>query len=82
MATLEYFGKLADLAQTERENVDLPAHLSDTDDLRAWLCSTRGWGEDISDPRVRIAINDSVCAEPSPINQTDRIAFLPPVGGG
>lgn len=81
MATLEYFGKLSDLAGADREDVHLPDNVSDTARLREWLAFARGWGA-ITDPRIRIAINDALSAEPSPIGQADRIAFLPPVGGG
>lgn len=82
VARLEFYGKLQDWVATNPESVELPSNISDTDDLRQWLSETRDWGSFIGDPSIRIAVNDEICEEPFPIAPSDRIAFLPPVGGG
>lgn len=82
MAELLYFGRLTDVTGTDTERVALPNKVTDTLALRRWLDAARGWDGVLTDPTVRIAINDEIVPDPSPIAESDRIAFLPPVGGG
>jgi len=82
MAELLYFGRLTDVTGTETERVALPNEVTDTLVLRTWLEAERGWDGVLTDPTVRIAINDEIVSDPSAIQDGDRIAFLPPVGGG
>ncbi len=82
MAQLLYFGKLSDFTGSLSETISLPATVTDTSSLRAWLSTHRGFGAAILDETVRIAINDEIVTEPSSIAAGDTIAFMPPVGGG
>ncbi|MEL6831306.1 MAG: MoaD/ThiS family protein [Pseudomonadota bacterium] len=82
MAELLYFGRLTDVTGTGGEEVSLPSDVNDTSALRQWLEIERGWHGTLTDPSVRIAINDEIVPDPSKIANGDRIAFLPPVGGG
>lgn len=82
MAELLYFGRLTDVTGTESERVALPNEVTDTLALRHWLEAERGWPGTLTDPTVRIAINDEIVPDPSAVADGDRIAFLPPVGGG
>lgn len=82
MAELLYFGRLTDITGTDAERVALPNEVTDTQKLRIWLDAERGWDGVLTDPSVRIAINDEIVPDPSDVADGDRIAFLPPVGGG
>lgn len=82
MAELMYFGKLGDLMGCSLETVILPETVQDTASLRRWLDADRGLCGALLETTVRIAINDEIMTEPCHIRPDDRIAFLPPVGGG
>jgi molybdopterin synthase sulfur carrier subunit len=79
MADLLFFGRLRDAVGASALRLDLPAHVSDTQSLRAWLADRH---PDLSDPLVRIAVNAELQPEGAPISATDEIAFLPPMSGG
>jgi len=82
MARLIYLGKLMDAVGKESEQLDLPADISDSAQLRAWLDETHGLDGVLTDTSVRIAVNDEVAIEPCEISNTLEIVFFPPVGGG
>ena len=79
---LTYFGKLSDIAGTMTEKVTLPETVQDTGSLVRWLEDERGWSGVLSEPSIRIALNDEIISEAKPVSDADDIAFLPPVGGG
>lgn len=82
MATLTFFGKLSDLTGQMMETVSLPSDVTSTDTLCAWLEETRGLKGVLTDPSIRIALNDEILHAPAPLTDADDVAFLPPVGGG
>lgn len=82
MATLTYYGRLADDAGAFQESVRLPDEVRDVDGLRAWAQSVRGLRLDAGGRAVRIAVNDEIVRGNAPVRDSDDIAFLPPVGGG
>jgi molybdopterin synthase sulfur carrier subunit len=75
---LRFFGRLRD-AVGEALVVDVPRHVTDSEQVRAWL------GRDypaLLDPSVRIALDDRLLVAATPIAGAREIAFLPPVSGG
>lgn len=82
MAKVLYFGKLSSIYGDMSEDISLPASVSDTGALRSWLDRTRGFEGALMHHSVRIALNSEIVADPSPVSDTDEIAFMPPVGGG
>ena len=82
MVHVYYFGKLSDIAGHLSETIALPASVSDTQALRAWLDDKRGFDGALLHRTVRTAINSEIVIDPHPVNDEDEIAFLPPVGGG
>lgn len=82
MAKLLYFGRLADIIGTNAETRGIPDEIKTTADLRAWLDKQHTANGTLLERTVRIAINNEFVHEPATIQQTDEIAFMPPVGGG
>ncbi|MEO9968808.1 MAG: MoaD/ThiS family protein [Hyphomonadaceae bacterium] len=82
MTTLIYLGRLADVAGTSEEQLDLPDTIKTTDDLRAWLNTRFSSPTPAFDQSVRIALDSEICVEPASLGTAIEIAFLPPVGGG
>ena len=82
MARILYFGKLSSIYGELSETAELPASVSDTAALRSWIDKTRGFDGALLHPSVRIAVNNEIVEDPSPVSDTDEIAFMPPVGGG
>lgn len=82
MAQLIFLGKLADLVGAGELTLPLPSEATDTTALRNWLDQSRNLDGLLLEPTVRIAINSDIVQDPHPIQDTDEIAFMPPVGGG
>ncbi|MEO0816759.1 MAG: MoaD/ThiS family protein [Pseudomonadota bacterium] len=82
MTEITFWGKLADTVGTSKHTVALPDSVRDTGKLRAFLENELGLDGALRDPANRIAINDQIVVEPATLCASDRIAFLPPVGGG
>ncbi|AXE64964.1 putative molybdopterin converting factor subunit 1 [Hyphomonas polymorpha PS728] len=82
MAQLLFFGRLADIVDRPNQVLDLPAGISDTTALRAWLDARQSAGGALMEKTVRIAINSEIVVDPAPVSNSDEIAFMPPVGGG
>lgn len=82
MATLTYFGKLSDITGKMTESIALPESVVNTDLLCEWLEGTYDAPGLLTDPTIRIALNDEILQTPALISDADDIAFLPPVGGG
>ena len=77
-----FFGKLQDMAGTERLDIGA-AHISSLthliDHLEKEHPALRGT---LSGESVRAAINGEMAKPDHPVKQGDEIAFLPPVSGG
>lgn len=80
--TFEFFGRLGDAAGAAQQEADLPDTVQDTDGLTRWLKDRHPAGAALTSLAVRLAINDELVSATAPITAGDRIAFLPPVGGG
>ena len=78
MLKLRFFGRLRDTIGSELD-VDLPRHVTDSEQLRAWLGREHAV---LIDPSIKIALDDQVLVAPAPIDGAREIAFLPPVSGG
>ena len=79
MAEILFFGRLRDSVGASALTVAIPAGMSDTQSLRAWL---GGDYPALLDPGVRTAVNAVLHADNAPFAEGDEIAFLPPMSGG
>jgi len=70
-----FFGRLKDGAPAG----PVPPGVRDTAALRAWL--GRGWPE-LLDASIRIAVNDEMIVGNRVLDESDEVAFLPPMSGG
>ena len=77
MVEVEYCGRLS-TAFGSRTRVKLPDGVATVADLRTHLDRD----EQLSHKSVRAVVNDAVVPETHPVRGGDRVAFLPPVGGG
>ncbi len=82
MAKLLYFGRLSDITGAAEETLSLPESISTAGDLRQYLDLRFNAQGALLEPTVRIAVNNELCFDTTSINETDEIAFMPPVGGG
>ena len=84
MARILYFASLAETLDTRAEDLELPAGCATGADLVA-LLRTRGepWDSALNgDTPVLIAINQQMTDIYAAIENSDEIAFFPPVTGG
>ncbi|MEK9776832.1 MAG: molybdopterin converting factor subunit 1 [Quisquiliibacterium sp.] len=79
-----YFASLREAVGREREEVSLPQDVVSAGQLRAWLRERGGaWQQELASSRaVRIAVNQQMANEQTPICADAEIAFFPPVTGG
>ena len=74
---VEYCGRLSDVFGARAE-LALPEGIATVSSLRAHLDSD---GQ-LLHPSIRAVVNNAVVPETHPVRGGDRVAFLPPVGGG
>jgi len=82
--TILYFASLRESLGIDRERVELPVGVGTAGHLRAWL-RERGspWAELLAEGRaVRVAVNQSMADENTPVPPGAEVAFFPPVTGG
>jgi len=81
--TLLYFGRPREILAASRESVELPAGITTVADLLAWL-RTRGgnWTNELTDTRVRCAVNQELGNLSAAINDGDEVAVFSPISGG
>ena len=84
MANVLYFASLAEMLDLKSERLELPADCKTVDDLVSLL---RSRGEPFSgtfdgSTRILVAINQEMSEPAAEINDSDEIAFFPPVTGG
>ena len=84
MVTLLYFARLREALGTPREELALPESVIDVATLREALLNRGGaWAQQLGASKsVRIAVNQTMAAADTPVNDGDEIAFFPPVTGG
>ena len=82
MVKVIYFGRLSDVTGTGEEMLDIPDGVSTVAALRNWLDLRFEAEGALLEPTVRIAINNEIGFDETPIGNAGEIAFMPPVGGG
>lgn len=80
---LLYFGRPSENLKLARETVNLPAGISTLGELLAWL-RLRGdvWAHELTESRVRCAINQEFAGLTAQIKEHDEIALFSPISGG
>jgi molybdopterin synthase sulfur carrier subunit len=80
---LLYFGRPSESLKLARETVNLPAGISTLGELLAWL-RLRGdiWAQELTESRVRCAINQEFAGLTAQIKEHDEIALFSPISGG
>lgn len=78
-----YFGRPSENLKLTDETVNLPAGVSTLAELLAWL-RLRGdnWAQELTENRVRCAINQEFSAWSATINDKDEVALFSPISGG
>jgi molybdopterin synthase sulfur carrier subunit len=79
-----YFASLREKLGTSQESLTLPAGASTVADLVDSLRARGGaWQEAFRPGAVwRVAVNQNMSSEASPVGSGDEVAFFPPVTGG
>jgi molybdopterin synthase sulfur carrier subunit len=79
-----YFARLREALGAEREQLVLPAGVADVASLRAHLRERGGaWAAELAAGRaVRVAVNQDMAGDDTPVRGGDEVAFFPPVTGG
>jgi molybdopterin synthase sulfur carrier subunit len=80
---LLYFGRPSENLKLARETVNLPAGIFTLGELLAWL-RLRGdiWAQELTESRVRCAINQEFAGLTAQIKEHDEIALFSPISGG
>ena len=78
-----YFGRPSESLKLSDETVNLPEGVSTLAELLAWL-RLRGdnWAQELTENRVRCAINQEFSAWSAPISDKDEVALFSPISGG
>ena len=80
---LLYFGRPGENLKLSHETVTLPAGITTLSELLAWL-RLRGdiWAQELTESRVRCAINQEFSGWTAQIKERDEIALFSPISGG
>lgn len=80
---LLYFGRPSENLKCSRETVDLPPGIATLGELLGWL-RLRGdnWAEELTETRVRCAINQEFSALTARVKDKDEVAIFSPISGG
>lgn len=82
--TVLYFARLRESLGLAREEIALPTNVSNVGQLLDFL-RARGalWQDLLNDAKtVRVAVNQDLAANDTPIKEGDEVALFPPVTGG
>jgi molybdopterin synthase sulfur carrier subunit len=81
---LRYFASVRETLGKSSETLELPAGIVSIGQLRAHLRERGGaWNEALAPGRaLRMAKNQAMAAEETPLADGDEVAFFPPVTGG
>ena len=82
--TILYFARMREAVGHMRETVEPPATVHSLGQLRAWL-SSRGepWSSAFSRVQpLRVALDQMVSDDETPLHDGAEVAFFPPVTGG
>jgi molybdopterin synthase sulfur carrier subunit len=82
--TVLYFARLREALGIEREQVAVPDTVSNVAALREHLRGRGGaWASELASTKpVRVAVNQDMGTDQTPLRSGDEIAFFPPVTGG
>jgi len=78
-----YFGRPSENLKLTDELVEAPAQVKTTGDLLVWL-QERGevWAQELTESRVRCAINQEFADWKAPLSVNDEVALFSPISGG
>jgi len=82
LAEILYFGRMGDVTGTFSETCTLPPSISTVIDLRRWMDERFESEGSFLESTIRVAVNNQIVSDTTPLSDTDEIAFMPPVGGG
>lgn len=84
MVTVLYFARLREALGTGREELELAGSVADLGGLRACLVGRGGaWAAELASSKpVRVAVNQEMATDATPVKDGDEVAFFPPVTGG
>ena len=84
MIKVLYFARLREALGTGSEQLALPPAVRNLNGLRALLVARGGvWADELAQSRrIRVAVNQGMAADDTPIAEGDEVAFFPPVTGG
>ena len=84
MITVLYFARLREALGTGSEQIALPPAVRNLDGLRSLLMARGGaWAEALGPGSpIRVAVNQDMAADDTPLAEGDEVAFFPPVTGG
>lgn len=78
-----YFGRPSETLKLADETVTVPVNVTTLAELLAWL-HLRGdlWAQELTEARVRCAINQEFSAWTATLQDNDEIALFSPISGG
>lgn len=78
-----YFGRPSENLKLSDETVDVPASVTTLAELLSWL-RLRGdiWAQELTEARVRCAINQEFSAWTATLHDRDEVALFSPISGG
>ena len=84
MVTIHYFASVREKLGFASEQIELPEQVTTVATLVDFLVEQHGasWKEVMTKASVLVAINQAVAKFDSSVQDTDEIAFFPPVTGG
>ncbi|MCP4077763.1 MAG: molybdopterin converting factor subunit 1 [Gammaproteobacteria bacterium] len=84
MANLLYFASLRETLDSDKEQLDLPDNISNISDLKNLLAERGGsWSAAFtSNTSLLVSVNQQMADDQATIQNSDEIAFFPPVTGG
>ncbi len=77
-----YFASLREALGVAQEHVQLPPHVDTVASVRACLLVRGSQWAPLSAPRLRVAVNQVLAVDATPVADGDEVAFFPPVTGG
>ena len=82
MITLKYFASLRDIAEKEKDSLDIENPIT-IDQLSDIISKTAPkMGAIIREKKVMISVNQEMASADTIIHDGDEVAFLPPFSGG
>ena len=82
--TVLYFARLREAMGRDRDQLEVPTHVTTVAALRTWLGGQgEPWASAFGETRrVRAAVNQDMARDDTPLVDGAEVAFFPPVTGG